>query len=78
MKDLQAMGGRVVHVSFSVEALTPKFAPKTEAIRCAVAALLGIDPARIGLTATTGEGLTDCGRGLGISVLCVLTAEVPA
>ena len=77
MKDLQAMGGRVVHVSFSVEALTPKFAPKTEAVKRSVAALLGISPARVGLTATTGEGLTDCGKGLGISVLCLLTAEVP-
>ena len=28
-----------------------------------------------GITATTGEGLTDCGKGLGISVLCILTVE---
>ena len=40
-----------------------------------IAELLGVESAAIGITATTGEGLTDCGKGLGISVLCILTVE---
>ena len=77
LKDLSAMGGRVVHVSFSVEARKPHFAPYVDSIKENIAGLLGIAPSHVGLTATTGEGLTDFGRGLGISVFCVLSAEVP-
>ena len=72
LKDLQSP---VVHLSVSIEAQHPKIAPKTEAIRASLAELLGIGREQVGLTATTGEGLTDCGKGLGISVLCILTVE---
>jgi len=30
--------------------------------------------ADVGITATTGEGLTDFGRGEGIQVFCIVTA----
>lgn len=40
-----------------------------------IARLLGIAPEAVGITATSGEGLTDFGRGLGISVFCILTVE---
>lgn len=63
----------VSHVSFSIEAAHPKIAPRIDAMKASVAALLGTDPSRVGITATTGEGLTDFGRGLGISVFCILT-----
>ncbi|MBQ4424625.1 MAG: 2-C-methyl-D-erythritol 2,4-cyclodiphosphate synthase [Lachnospiraceae bacterium] len=76
MKDLKAMGGCVRHLSVSIEAARPKIAPRTEEIKASLAALLDTEPAHIGLTATTGEGLTDFGRGLGISVFCLVTAEI--
>ena len=37
------------------------------------AGLLGILPGQVGITATTGEGLTDFGKGLGVSVFCIIT-----
>ena len=70
LKDLRAP---ILHLSVSLEGSRPKIAPRVEEIRRSLAELLGITPAQVGFTATTGEGLTDFGRGLGISVFCILT-----
>ena len=53
----------------------PKISPVIPTMRESIAGLLDIQPQQVGITATSGEGLTDCGRGLGISVLCILTVE---
>ena len=67
-------GYQPVHLSISVEAARPRLAPHIERMKASLAALLSLETGQIGLTATSGEGLTDCGRGLGIQVFCVLTA----
>jgi len=66
-------GFRPVHLSVSVEAARPRLAAHIDQMKTRLAELLSLDVRRIGLTATTGEGLTDFGRGLGIQVFCVLT-----
>lgn len=65
----------IVHLSISIECVTPKITPKIPAMREKIASLLGIAPSCVGITATTGEGLTAFGRGEGISVFCILTTE---
>lgn len=75
MDDLKKAGGRLVNISFSVEARRPRFLPVIEEIRRSVAKLCGITADRVGITATSGEGLSDFGRGLGIMVFCSVTAE---
>lgn len=66
---------RLVHISISVEARRPHLANYTTAIRESVAALLSLSPEQVGLTATTGEGLTGPGRGEGIAVLVQASAS---
>lgn len=73
LRDLDALGRKITHVSFTVECLRPKFAPKTEEIRARIGELLNIPASCVGITATTGEGLTAFGRGEGIMVFCILT-----
>jgi 2-C-methyl-D-erythritol 2,4-cyclodiphosphate synthase len=73
VEDLTAIGYKVGHVSISLECLKPKIMPKLEEIRTSVAELLGITTDDVGLTATTGEGLTDFGKGLGVQAFCVVT-----
>ena len=73
LADLDAAGSRIVHVSFTVECKKPHLSAHIPAIRSAIADLCGIAPSQVGMTATTGEGLTDFGRGMGISVFCILT-----
>ncbi|MEO0510504.1 MAG: 2-C-methyl-D-erythritol 2,4-cyclodiphosphate synthase [Verrucomicrobiota bacterium] len=65
---------QISHVSIVLECLRPKIDPKVPALRESIAGLLGIAIDDVCITATTGEGLTECGRGLGIHASVVLTA----
>jgi len=73
MEALKYLNGDICHVSFSIECLTPKITPKIPEMKKSIAGLLKISEASIGITATTGEGLTDFGKGLGIQCFCILT-----
>ncbi|NLM09947.1 MAG: 2-C-methyl-D-erythritol 2,4-cyclodiphosphate synthase [Clostridiaceae bacterium] len=73
---LKYFSGDIYHVSFSIECLKPKITPKIPAMKKSIANLLNINEGNIGITATTGEGLTDFGKGLGIQCFCILTASV--
>jgi len=64
---------RIVHLSISIECLRPKITPKLSEIRQNLARLLDITEGCIGITATTGEGLTQFGQGLGIQVFSIIT-----
>ena len=75
LEDLAAMGQKVSHVSFTIECSRPKISPMADEMRGSIGSLLGIPASEVGITATTGEGLTDFGRGLGISVFCIITCE---
>lgn len=68
-------GYKIIHVSLSVECLRPKLSPHIERIRQSIANLLGISPGSVGLTATTGEGLTEFGRGNGIFCTAIVTVQ---
>lgn len=62
------------HVSIALECKRPRIDPKVSALRTSIAQLLGIDFGDISITATSGEGLSDVGRGLGIHASVVVTA----
>lgn len=64
----------ISHVSIVLECLRPKIDPKVAVLRESIAGLLGVTVDDVCITATTGEGLTDCGRGLGMHASVVLTA----
>ncbi len=74
-KALESLQGRISHLSISMECARPRITPRIPAMRENIARLLGVAPGSVGITATSGEGLTDFGRGLGISVFCILTVE---
>lgn len=66
---------RLTHVAISIEAGRPRLEPHILPIRESIASLTGLDATAVGLTATSGEGLTACGRGEGIAVVVAITAE---
>ncbi len=68
---------KIEHVSISIESLRPKFSPKIDEIRTSISKLLNIKEKHIGITATTGEGLTECGKGNGIFVKVLLSLSRP-
>lgn len=68
-------GYRIVHVSISIEARRPHLAEHIFSIRSSVATLLALPIEHVGLTATTGEGLTSFGKGDGMQALVIMTAQ---
>jgi 2-C-methyl-D-erythritol 2,4-cyclodiphosphate synthase len=77
-KAMESLGDiALTHLSVSVEAQRPRLAGFVPSIRRRLSELTGLPVESIGLTATSGEGLTDFGRGLGIQVLCILSARRP-
>lgn len=75
LEDLKARNMRPVHLSITIECKKPAISPKVDEMRQSIGAIMGLPADSVGITATTGEGLTDFGRGLGVSVFCILTAE---
>ena len=64
---------KIIHLSISIECKTPKISPKIPEIRKKLSSLLNISENCIGITATTGEELTDFGKGLGIQVFSCIS-----
>jgi 2-C-methyl-D-erythritol 4-phosphate cytidylyltransferase/2-C-methyl-D-erythritol 2,4-cyclodiphosphate synthase len=56
----------------------PKIGPHRAAMTERLAALLGVAPERVGVKATTSEGLGFTGRGEGLAAQAVVTASFPA
>ena len=62
----------------TILAARPRIAELREDMRANVAALLGADVARVSVKASSGNGLTDFGRGAGVAAtVVVLVADEP-
>ena len=72
LKDLQ---GTIVHLSVSIECRRPRITPMILKMRQSLASLLHTDERNVGITATSGEGLTEAGKGNGIFAFAVLTVD---
>ena len=60
-------GFRIVNVDLTVQAERPKIGDRAEAMRAAIAASFRLERSRVGVKATTLEGLGALGRGEGIA-----------
>jgi 2-C-methyl-D-erythritol 4-phosphate cytidylyltransferase/2-C-methyl-D-erythritol 2,4-cyclodiphosphate synthase len=69
--------GRIAHLDATILCETPKVGPHAGIIRQNVANIAGIDMSRIGLKATTTEGLGFIGRGEGIAAMATATVRLP-
>ncbi len=74
LEDLDTMGYGITHISVSLECQRPKILPILPAMVSRISELLQMAPEDIGITATSGEGLTDFGKGLGIQAFACVTA----
>lgn len=72
---LKSLGGmRITHVSVSLECAKPKIAHHVGIMRVAIAELLGLGVLDIGVTSTSGEGMTPFGKAEGIQAMVIVTA----
>jgi len=73
-KALETLGAqRIHHVALAIEGKRPRFQKRVDAMRQNIASVLGIQLDQVGLTVTSGDGLTDFGCGEGLQCFCVLT-----
>jgi 2-C-methyl-D-erythritol 4-phosphate cytidylyltransferase / 2-C-methyl-D-erythritol 2,4-cyclodiphosphate synthase len=78
VRRVAARGGRISNVDVTLLCEAPKIAPYRDAMRAEIAGLLGIDVARVGVKATTTEGLGFTGRREGIAALATATIIFPS
>jgi 2-C-methyl-D-erythritol 4-phosphate cytidylyltransferase / 2-C-methyl-D-erythritol 2,4-cyclodiphosphate synthase len=74
---IAARGGRLANADVTLICERPKITPHAAAMIARLAELLGTDPARISVKATTTERLGFTGRGEGIAAQAVATILVP-
>jgi 2-C-methyl-D-erythritol 2,4-cyclodiphosphate synthase len=67
---------KVLNVDVTVVGLRPRLAPYREAIRARIAELLGITVGQVSVKASSGNGLTDFGKGDGVAASVILLAEI--
>lgn len=65
----------VTHVAITIEGKKPKFKPRLLEMRSNIARIMGLDISQVGITATSGEGLTDFGCGDGVQCFAIVTTE---
>jgi 2-C-methyl-D-erythritol 4-phosphate cytidylyltransferase/2-C-methyl-D-erythritol 2,4-cyclodiphosphate synthase len=77
---LEERGWRIVNLDLTVLAEAPRIRARVETMRASIAACLQTEPARIGLKATTLEGLGALGRreGMACQAVALLEATRPA
>ena len=75
---IQRLGGRITNVDVTFLCEAPKIGPHRDAMRAAVGEVLAIAPERIGIKATTMEGMGFIGRGEGIAAMASATVLLPA
>lgn len=73
MKTLGAQ--KITHVAITIEGKRPKFKDRLIEMRENIARIMQLNLSQVGITATSGEGLTDFGCGEGIQVFTIITTE---
>lgn len=66
---------RIVHVAVTIEAKKPKFKNRLLEMRQNIARVMQLDISQVGITATSGEGLTDFGCGDGVQAFAIVSTE---
>ncbi len=71
-------GGRINNVDVTILAEAPKVGPHRAAMQQVIGETLGLSADRIGIKATTMEGLGAIGRRDGIAAMAIATVQFPS
>lgn len=77
VKRVAQRGGIIVNADVTLLCEAPKIGPHRDAMKTAIAAILGVEPARVGIKATTTEGLGFTGRREGIAAMAAVMLLLP-
>jgi len=73
--EIRSRSWEIVNIDASLVAEKPKIAPQLGAMKARLAESMGVAADRIGIKATTNEGVDDIGRGLAITAHAVALIE---
>lgn len=74
---VRARGGLIANLDLTILCEAPKVGPHRDAMRERIAAIAGMAAERVGVKATTTEGLGFTGRGEGIAAMALATVRLP-
>ncbi len=75
-KALETLGKQqITHVALTLEARKPRLKERLLDMRHNIARVMQLEVVQVGITATSGEGLTDFGRGEGIQCFAIVTTQ---
>lgn len=77
VRRVRAKDGRITHVDITLIAEAPKIGPHRAAIQQRIGTMVGLEPDRVGLKATTSEGLGFTGRREGVVAHAVASITFP-
>lgn len=69
--------GKIVNVDATIIAEAPKIYPHIADMKLRIASALGVEPRRVGIKATTNEGLGAIGREEGIAAMAMASLDLP-
>jgi 2-C-methyl-D-erythritol 2,4-cyclodiphosphate synthase len=64
---------KITHIAVAIEGKKPIFKNRIDEMRKNLARVLNLSASQVGITATSGEGLTDFGCGEGVQAIAVVT-----
>ncbi len=74
---LKARGGILAHIDITILAEAPRIGPHIDAMKLNLQNLLGLSSDRLGIKATTTEGMGAIGRREGMSAAAIATVRLP-
>ena len=66
---------KISHIAIAIECLKPNISFQVDSMKKSIAKLCHINITDVGITATTGEGLTAFGKGEGIQAITIVTVN---
>lgn len=66
---------KIIHIAISLEGKRPRLRDKIPALRENIARVIGLSPSQVGITVTSGQGLTDVACGDGLEAVAVITTQ---
>ena len=73
-KAMESLGViKVQHVALTIEGKRPRMQSRIDDMRKKIASVMKLSLSQVGITVTSGDGLTDFGCGDGLQCFCILT-----
>ena len=73
-KAVATLGHKAIqHVALTIEGKRPRFQQRIDEMRMKIASVMQLQIDQVGMTVTSGDGLTDFGCGDGLQCFCILT-----